>query len=97
MGGARGEEVMKRRDVHWVWVGGPWGEGEAGSSHSGESKGRQGLVDAADHDAGFVVPVRDVASVREGAADVPEEEGHSEHPEDGEEEVAGAVGFGGEG
>lgn len=50
------------------------------SAHNGERG--EGFVEAADHDAGFVVPARYDAFVAEGPAEVPGQEGEAEEPED---------------
>lgn len=54
-------------------------------AHQSERKER--LVDPADHGAGRVAPVLDVAGVRQGAGHVPGQEGPGEGPEEGEADV----------
>ena len=72
-------------------------EGEEGGDEPGDGEGGEGLVEAADHDAGGVVPGEGGAAVAEGPAEVPGEEGETEDPEGEEGEVGEEVVFGVEG
>ena len=66
-------------------------EGDEGGDEARDGEGGEGFVEAADHDAGFVVPGEGRAAVAEGPADVPGEQGQTEDPEDEEGEVGEEV------
>ena len=57
---------------------------QQGGDEARDGEGGEGLVEAADHYAGVVVPGERGAAVAEGPAEVPGEEGESEDPEDEE-------------
>ncbi len=56
-------------------------EREDGGESACDCERRHGFVETADHDASFVVPSRDGATVAEGPGEVPGKEGEGEDPE----------------
>lgn len=64
-----------------------------GGHEARDGEGGEGFVEAADHDAGVVMPGQGRAAVAEGPAEVPGEEGETEDPEEEEGKVGEEVVF----
>lgn len=57
------------------------------NEQSEQSKGKQRFVDPAHHDARSVIPIRDIAEVRQSAAHPPREHGKAHDPQHGNRAV----------